>query len=275
MPSLRKIRLTTGLVLYVYVTLHFANHALGNVSIGAMESGLAIQKLIWQSLLGAAILYASLLTHMGLGFWALYERRRFRWTRTRSDPTRPWPFHSIPADQSRDRDACGAEPVWTREGLCAGTREFLGRLTLARRAASSSVADRLDSRLPRRPFLAAASAVLPAREGYAAFDCGAPAGLGAARLLPGRRADLGCGARSCLAGAHSVPRARRLPRSERGSSGRAHGDARFPSVDAGRHTFRPGLPTMERAPGRLDPADLSRSHHSRTPRLQRPGREPR
>ena len=81
MPSLRKIRLTTGLVLYVYVTLHFANHALGNVSIGAMESGLAIQKLIWQSLLGAAILYASLLTHMGLGFWALYERRRFRWTR--------------------------------------------------------------------------------------------------------------------------------------------------------------------------------------------------
>jgi adenylate cyclase len=27
------------------------------------------------------ILYASLLTHMSLGFWALYERRRFRWTR--------------------------------------------------------------------------------------------------------------------------------------------------------------------------------------------------
>jgi adenylate cyclase len=27
------------------------------------------------------ILYVSLLTHMSLGFWALYERRRFRWTR--------------------------------------------------------------------------------------------------------------------------------------------------------------------------------------------------
>jgi adenylate cyclase len=81
MPSLRQIRLTTGLVLFVYVTLHFANHALGNISIGAMESGLAIQKLIWQSLPGAVILYASLLTHMSLGFWALYERRRFRWTR--------------------------------------------------------------------------------------------------------------------------------------------------------------------------------------------------
>ena len=63
------------------VTLHFVNHALGNISVDAMESGLAIQKLIWQSLAGATILYVSLLTHMSLGFWALYERRRFRWTR--------------------------------------------------------------------------------------------------------------------------------------------------------------------------------------------------
>ena len=81
MPSLRQIRLVTGLVLFLYVTLHFANHALGNISVGAMESGLVIQKLIWQSLPGAVILYLSLLTHMSLGFWALYERRRFRWTR--------------------------------------------------------------------------------------------------------------------------------------------------------------------------------------------------
>jgi adenylate cyclase len=81
MPSLRQIRLATGLVLFVYATLHFANHALGNISIGAMESGLVLQKLIWQSLPGAAILYVSLLTHMSLGFWALYQRRRFRWTR--------------------------------------------------------------------------------------------------------------------------------------------------------------------------------------------------
>ena len=81
MPNLRQIRLATGLVLYVYVTLHFANHALGNISIAAMESGLAIQKLIWESAPGAAILYIALLTHMSLGFWALYARRRFDWTR--------------------------------------------------------------------------------------------------------------------------------------------------------------------------------------------------
>ncbi len=46
MPSLRQIRLATGLVLYVYVTLHFANHTLGNISVEAMERGLTIQKLI-------------------------------------------------------------------------------------------------------------------------------------------------------------------------------------------------------------------------------------
>jgi adenylate cyclase len=81
MPGLRQIRLATGLVLFVYVTLHFANHALGNISVGAMESGVALQKLIWRSPPGTAILYLSFLTHMGLGFWALYARRHFRWTR--------------------------------------------------------------------------------------------------------------------------------------------------------------------------------------------------
>jgi adenylate cyclase len=80
-PSLRQIRLAAGLVLFTYVTLHFANHALGNISVGAMESGLVIQKWLWQSPPGALILYSALMTHMSLGFWALYERRDFRWTR--------------------------------------------------------------------------------------------------------------------------------------------------------------------------------------------------
>jgi len=81
MPSLRQTRLATGLVLFTYVTLHFLNHALGNISVEAMEHGLAIQKLIWRSAPGTAILYLSFLTHMSLGFWALYARRHFRWTR--------------------------------------------------------------------------------------------------------------------------------------------------------------------------------------------------
>ncbi len=79
--SLRQIRLACGLVLFVYVALHYTNHALGNISVDAMERGLALQKLIWQSAPGAILLYAALTIHLSLGFWALYERRQFRWTR--------------------------------------------------------------------------------------------------------------------------------------------------------------------------------------------------
>jgi adenylate cyclase len=81
-PSLRQVRLAAGLVLFTYVTLHFTNHALGNISVEAMERGLRIQKWIWQSTPGAIVLYTALGIHLGLGFWAFYERRDFRWTRT-------------------------------------------------------------------------------------------------------------------------------------------------------------------------------------------------
>ena len=79
--SVRRVRLATGLVLFAYATTHFTNHSLGNISVEAMEKGLVVQKLIWQSVLGGVVLYAALFTHMGLGIWVLYQRRQFRWTR--------------------------------------------------------------------------------------------------------------------------------------------------------------------------------------------------
>ena len=69
--SVRQVRLASGLVLFTYVTLHYLNHALGNISVEAMEKGLAVQKLIWLSAPGALVLYATLITHMSLGFSAL------------------------------------------------------------------------------------------------------------------------------------------------------------------------------------------------------------
>jgi len=78
--SLRRTRLACGLVLFTYVTLHFVNHSLGNISVDAMDKGLVIQKLIWQSAPGAILLYVALTIHLSLGFWALFERRQFRWT---------------------------------------------------------------------------------------------------------------------------------------------------------------------------------------------------
>jgi adenylate cyclase len=80
--GIRKLRLATGLTLFTYVSLHLLNHSLGNISIGAMEAGLLVQKFIWQGMLGTAALNAALATHLSLGLWAFYERRHFGWTAT-------------------------------------------------------------------------------------------------------------------------------------------------------------------------------------------------
>lgn len=77
---LRQVRLATGLVLFSYVFTHLLNHALLNVSIGAADRVLLVQKFVWQGVVGTALLYGALVTHPGLGLWALYARRQFRWT---------------------------------------------------------------------------------------------------------------------------------------------------------------------------------------------------
>src|SRR3954469_16781009 len=77
--SLRQIRLACGLVLFAYLVSHFANHALGHVSIDALAAGRYFTTLLWQSLPVAIVFYAASLTHTGRGIWALYERRQFRW----------------------------------------------------------------------------------------------------------------------------------------------------------------------------------------------------
>jgi hypothetical protein len=48
----RKLRLACGLTLFYYVTTHLLNHALGNISIPAMEAGMVVQKWIWQGTAG-------------------------------------------------------------------------------------------------------------------------------------------------------------------------------------------------------------------------------
>jgi adenylate cyclase len=77
--SIRQIRLACGLVLFAYLVSHFVNHALGNVSMDALAAGIYFHTLFWQFLPVAIVFYAASLTHTGLGIWALYERRQFRW----------------------------------------------------------------------------------------------------------------------------------------------------------------------------------------------------
>src|SRR6266850_1452288 len=77
--SVRQIRLGCGLVLFAYLVSHFLNHALGNISMDALAAGVYYHMAFWQFLPVAIAFYAAALVHAGLGIWALYERRQFRW----------------------------------------------------------------------------------------------------------------------------------------------------------------------------------------------------
>jgi adenylate cyclase len=77
--GVRQIRLGCGLVLFAYLVSHFLNHALGNISMEALAAGVYYHATFWQFPPVGMVFYASALIHSGLGIWALYERRQFRW----------------------------------------------------------------------------------------------------------------------------------------------------------------------------------------------------
>ena len=77
--GIRQVRLTCGLILFSYLLSHFANHALGNISYAAMEDGLDYHMRFWRDPVVAAVFYTAAIVHWGLGLWALYERRQFRY----------------------------------------------------------------------------------------------------------------------------------------------------------------------------------------------------
>jgi adenylate cyclase len=72
------LRLGSGLILFVYITVHFTNHALGLISLAAAERGLTIAVAVWHSLPGTVLLYGAASIHITLAFVALYERRTLR-----------------------------------------------------------------------------------------------------------------------------------------------------------------------------------------------------
>src|SRR5215467_14047881 len=65
--GLRQVRLACGLVLFSYLVSHFLNHALGNISIEALEIGVQYHILFWQFLPVAIVLYTAAILHAALG----------------------------------------------------------------------------------------------------------------------------------------------------------------------------------------------------------------
>ena len=76
--SIRRIRLITGWILFAFVSMHFGNHALGLISIGAMEAGREWFNLVWGDPYGTALFYTALTVHFSLALQTLYRRRTLR-----------------------------------------------------------------------------------------------------------------------------------------------------------------------------------------------------
>jgi len=77
--GLRQVRLVCGLVLFAYLISHFLNHALGNISLEALQAGVILHAGFWQFFPVAVTFYSAVTIHTALGIWALYERRQFHW----------------------------------------------------------------------------------------------------------------------------------------------------------------------------------------------------
>jgi adenylate cyclase len=69
-------RLTTGLILFFYVLTHNLNHALGLISVSAMEAGRTVFLGFWRPL--ELLLLLAALLHLAIGLRALYRRKSLR-----------------------------------------------------------------------------------------------------------------------------------------------------------------------------------------------------
>ena len=76
--TIRRTRLVSGLVLLTYLATHFINHALGLISLEAMEAGRTWFLALWRNPLATTALYGSLAVHLSLAFYSLYRRHHLR-----------------------------------------------------------------------------------------------------------------------------------------------------------------------------------------------------
>jgi adenylate cyclase len=78
MTAIRRVRLVSGLALGFFLLTHLLNHALGLVSLAAMEAGRVWFVALWQSWPGTVALYGAVAAHFAVALLALYRRRTLR-----------------------------------------------------------------------------------------------------------------------------------------------------------------------------------------------------
>ncbi len=77
---LAQMRVVSGIILFVYLTLHLGNHALGLVSDEIMHTTAGLMKGLFRNWLGTIVLYLALAIHTLLSFWRIFQRRTIKLT---------------------------------------------------------------------------------------------------------------------------------------------------------------------------------------------------
>ncbi|MBW9113284.1 adenylate/guanylate cyclase domain-containing protein [Rhizobium cauense] len=73
--SIRRARLGSGLVMFLFVLLHLSNHALGLISVSVADDGRRVFLAIWRNPLGTTVFYGAVFVHVTLVLRAVYVRR--------------------------------------------------------------------------------------------------------------------------------------------------------------------------------------------------------
>lgn len=74
----QRARLISGLILFTFVLTHFVNHALGLVSLDAMEAMQSWRRAFWRSAPGTMALYGAFAVHIGFAIYRILRRRTWR-----------------------------------------------------------------------------------------------------------------------------------------------------------------------------------------------------
>ncbi|PVY33575.1 adenylate cyclase [Paraburkholderia silvatlantica] len=91
---MRRLQLTSGLVMLTYLFLHLVNHALGIGSLELAGRGLVLALRLWRSTPGTIALYGAASVHFALALHTIYGRRH--WALPPAEWIRLWAGLSLP-----------------------------------------------------------------------------------------------------------------------------------------------------------------------------------
>ena len=75
---INRVRLYSGLVLFAFLATHLVNHAMGIVSVQAMDAGRGVFLFVWRSWPGTAVLVLATVAHVVMALIAIYRRRAWQ-----------------------------------------------------------------------------------------------------------------------------------------------------------------------------------------------------